>query len=77
MKNNPEYLNHTIVYIPGGSSPGMHIPQYATVLPAIKCVCLTVLDIRILNTLGTQQKAISYIQQCPATPLSFPQPIGF
>lgn len=65
MKNNPEYLHHATVHIPGGSSLGMHIPQYLTVLPAIKCVPLTVLDICILKTLGAQRK--SYVLQ-PAVP---------
>lgn len=57
MKNNPEYLYQAALYIPSGSSPGMNIPQYLTVFPAVKCVCLTVLDICILNTLGTQRKS--------------------
>ena len=56
MKNNPEYLHHAAVYIPGGSSAGTHIPQYLTVLPALKCVCLTVVYIYVFKTLDTQRK---------------------
>lgn len=57
MKNNPSCLHHDSVYIPGGSLPGTHIPQYLTVLPAIKYLFLAVLDKCILNPLDIQRKS--------------------
>lgn len=57
MKNIPEFLHRGTVCIPSGSSNGTHIPEYLNMLPSIKFIWLTVLDISILKTLGTQRKS--------------------
>lgn len=68
MKNNPEYLHHGTVCIPAGSSHGIHISEYLTMLHTVKFISLRVLDICILKNLGTQRK--SYFLH-PAMPCDY------